>query len=338
MKRLPPIIRGPLSGALHRIAFRTVFGRWPTGDEMRLLHEDAAQQRSIHMPTIFRTVLNRFDLATHPTAFSVRMGASDVRVVEVAGIQVAIDRAEPGIGRVIERGEYEPHMLAFFQRVLRPGMTMIDVGANIGLFSLLAARLVGESGRVFSIEPRGENARLLLYSAGLNHFTNIHLLPTAVGASNGYSLYRTHLGGNGSLLTKPDASYTVPSLLHPTCQVVPLARLDDIIEGPVDVIKLDIEGAEALALAGAVQLIRSHRPLITSEASAEMLGRVSEISLRDYLSLTRKQGYRQFIIKRSNGVLQEIGDLDQFLAEWKDFFRIEDFAFMPEERMGDFAI
>jgi FkbM family methyltransferase len=288
------------------------------------------------MPTLFRSVLNRFDLATHPTAFSVRMGASDVRVVEVAGVKIAIDRAEPSISRIIERGDYEAHMIRFFQRVLRPGMTLIDVGANIGLFSLLAAKAVGEKGRVYSIEPRGENARLLLHSADLNGFTNIHLLPTAVGESNAYSLYRTHIGGNGSLLTKPDAGFNVPSILHPTCQVVPLARLDDIISGPVDVIKLDIEGAEAMALRGAAKIIRTYRPLITSEASAEMLGRVSSITLRDYLLLTRNEGYRQFVIPRDGSALQAIDDLDQFLSEWTDFFRIEDFAFVPEEKRGDF--
>lgn len=336
------LLRDVLALPLYRTVFRTVYGRWPDATEAQLLREgaelDAASQRTLHMPTIFRTVLNRFDLATHPTAFTVRLGASDVRVVEYAGIQIAIDRSEPGIGRVIERGEYEAHMLAFFRRVLRPGMTLIDVGANIGLFSLFAAKLVGERGRVYSIEPRGENARLLLYSVALNHFDNIMLLPTAVGESSGYSLYRTHLGGNGSLLTKPDAGFTVPSILHPTCQVVPLARLDTLVTGRVDVIKLDIEGAEAMALRGANELIRHHRPLITSEASAEMLGRVSSITLRDYLLMTRNDNYRQFLISRTDGALQEITDLDQFLVAWTDFYRIEDFAFVPAEKMAAFGL
>lgn len=341
MMFLPRQVRDLVSLPLYRTVFRTVYGRWPNQDETHLLREsasnDAAAQRTLHMPTIFRTILNRFDLATHPTAFMVRMGASDVRVVEYAGIKIAIDRSEPGIGRVIERGEYEAHMLSFFQRVLRPGMTLIDVGANIGLFSLLAAKIVGAQGRVYSIEPRGENARLLIHSATLNHFDNITLLPTAVGESSGYSLYRTHLGGNGSLLTKPDEGFTVPSILHPTCQVVPLARLDTLVAGPVDVLKLDIEGAEAMALRGATELIRAQRPLITSEASSEMLGRVSGVTLRDYLLITRNDNYRQFVINRADGALQEVTDLDQFLAEWTDFYRIEDFAFVPAEKMGTFG-
>jgi FkbM family methyltransferase len=338
MNRLPQGIRKGLAHPLYRTIFRTVFGRWPTRAEMELLAAQEEDAPTIHMPTLFRTVLNRFDLATHPTAFNVRLAASDVRVVEARGIKVAIDRAEPTIGRTIEQGNYEPHMRAFFDRVLRPGMRVVDVGANIGYFSLLAAQRVGAGGHVYSIEPRGENARLLLYSAELNQFANITLLPTAVGAQAGYALYRTHVGSNGSLLTKPDAGFTVPSVLHPTCQVVPLARLDDLIAAPVDLIKLDIEGAEAMALVGATRLVATSRPLLTSEASAEMLTRVSGVTLRDYLLLTRNQNYRQFVISRTDGSLQEIDDLDTFLAAWTDFYRIEDFAFVPAEQVADFSL
>jgi hypothetical protein len=64
-----------------------------------------------------------------------------------------------------------------------------------------------------------------------------------------------------------------------------------------------------------------------------MLGRVSGITLRDYLLMTRNTGYRQFVISRIDGALQEVVDLDQFLNEWTDFYRIEDFAFVPAEAM-----
>ncbi len=148
MRTLPRFARDLISFSFYQMVFRTVFGRWPNRAEVQLLHEDASNRYFIHMPTIFRAVLNRFDLATHPTPFAVRLAAHDIRLAEYAGIKIAIDGAEPGIGRVIERGEYEPHMRAFFQGTLRPGMTMIDIGANIGFFSLLGAKLVGEKGRV----------------------------------------------------------------------------------------------------------------------------------------------------------------------------------------------
>jgi hypothetical protein len=105
----------------------------------------------------------------------------------------------------------------------------------------------------------------------------------------------------------------------------------------VDVIKLDIEGAEGLALAGATNLVRTYRPIITSEASVEMLGRVSNMTLRDYLLFTRDQGYRQFVIHRKEGrledILEEIEELDQFLSQWPGVLHIEDFVFVPLEKI-----
>lgn len=333
------IARGLLRLGWYRFAFRIVYGRWPNGDEFRTLAENAALQQAATFPAIFRSVLSLFDQKIYLTPFTVRLTANDVRMVEYAGIKVAVDIAEPVISYSIERASYERHMVAFFERLLRPGMTMIDIGANIGLFSLLGAKLVGESGRVYSIEPRGENARLLLYSATINNFRNINLLPVAVGDSVGYTIYQTHIGANGALMTKPreDADYNGQAILHPTSQIVPMARLDTLVSGPIDVIKLDIEGAEGMALRGAGDLIRTHRPIITSEASVEMLDRVSNMPLRDYLLITRDLGYRQFVISRHDGSLEEVGDLDQFLAAWPDPCHIEDFVFVPAEKMAALA-
>lgn len=326
------------------LVFYMVFNRWPTRAEFKTLTENARHSRLINNSSVFRAVLSLFDQKNYATSFTVRLTADDVRVVEYAGVKIATDVAEPVISYSIEQGRYERHMVAFYQRILRPGMKVIDIGANIGLFSLLAAKLVGEEGCVYSIEPRGENARLLLYSARLNGFRNIRLLPTAVGNTTGYTLYQTHIGANGALMTKssdeaePHSEFNSQAILHPTSQVVPIARLDNLISGQIDVIKLDIEGAEGLALHGASELIRTYRPLITSEASMEMLDRVSNMTLHNYLLLTRDQGYRQFVISQEGDGLQEIGDLDSFLAAWPDPCHIADFAFVPEEKFDDFAL
>lgn len=326
----------------YQLVFRLVFGRWPNQAEAEILVKNAQKQQPNNNASQFRNVLSLFDQKNYTTAFTVRLTEKDIRVVEYAGVKVAVDKAEPVIGLNIERARYEPHMVGFFQKLLRPKMTVIDVGANIGLFSLLAAKLVGEEGRVYSVEPRGENARLLLYSASLNGFENISLLATAVGNTTGYTLYQTHVGANGALMTKSNhgsdgAEYNTQAILHPTTQVVPLARLDNLIDERVDVIKLDIEGAEGMALAGATNLVRTYRPIITSEASVEMLGRVSNMTLRDYLLFTRERSYRQFVIHRNDGHLEEIEELDQFLAQWPSPVHIEDFVFVPAEKMDALA-
>lgn len=352
MKYLPRRVRHVIRMPYRRIArdyayrywyqaiFRTVFGRWPNREEKEALQDDALLQRSMNTSSAFRTILSLVDQKRNPTPFSVRLAANDVRVVDYAGVKIAVDLAEPVISRYIESGQYETYMVSFFQKVLRPGMTMIDIGANIGLFSLLAAKLVGETGRVYSIEASGENARLLLYSARINGFKNIRLFPVAVGDVNGYTLYQSHIGANGALLTNPGkgVEFSSEAILHPACQVVPMMLLDSLVTGPVDVIKLDIEGAEGLALQGGLKLIRTHRPLITSEASYEMLDRVSRITLHDYFLMIRSLGYRHFLIDRVNGELEEVVDLEQFTAEWTNQLRIEDFVFVPEEKMEMLAM
>ena len=161
----------------------------------------------------------------------------------------------------------------------------------------------GTAGWVVVVSALVINARLLLYSASVNRFDNIHLLPLAVGDSTGYTLYRTHIGANGGLVSKEETESGDRAILHPTAQVVPLARLDNLVSVPIDVIKIDIEGAEGMAMRGAQELIRTNRPIITSEASMEMLGRVSHMTLRDYLLVTRNQNYRQFVIGRMDGRL-----------------------------------
>jgi FkbM family methyltransferase len=328
------IARRRLMPYWYRMVFRLVFGRWPNADEKHQLAKSAQQWTPTTLASSFRAVLNLFDQQSHPTAFAVRITPADVQVVEYAGVKIAIDATDPVISHDIEHGFYEWHMIALFRRVLRPGMRMVDLGANIGLFSLLAAKLVGEEGRVYSIEPRGENVRLLLYSTAINHFNHIQLLPTAVGANVGYTLYQTHIGANGGLLGQANAMPDERVILQPTSQVVPMTRLDDLVEGPIDVLKLDIEGAEGMAMRGALELIRRDRPIITSEASMEMLGRVSQMTLRDYLLITRDLGYRQFVIGRTDGQLTEATDLDQFLTEWPDVLHIEDFVFVPAEKMS----
>src|SRR5690349_2025831 len=178
----------------YRTLFRMLYGRWPTPAEQQTMIDSIYLLKPRQFPSHVRTILNIFNQVDYGSPFTVRLTADDVRVVEYAEVKIAIDVTEVEISREIGRGSYERHMVNFFQQVLRSGMTMVDIGANIGLFSLLGAKLVGETGKVYSIEARGENARLLLYSATLNNFRNIHLLPTAVGDETGYTLYQTHLG------------------------------------------------------------------------------------------------------------------------------------------------
>jgi len=305
---------------LERI-FEQVYGRKPESQE---LVEISSMPAAESETGAFRTVVRYFDHQTHPTGFSVRMSPLDVHVIITDGVKLAVDIADRSVSMPIAAGVYEPHMRAFYESHLKPGMTFVDVGANVGMFTALAAKLVGELGRVIAFEPNSENCRLILMSARLNGFNNVKLIPIALHHVVGYALFTSAIGTNGGFLPSVDAS-----LSNPTCTVVPTMKLDDLIDGDVDFIKMDVEGAEGLVIKGAVRTIERCRPVITTEVSAEMLPRVSGVRLGDYLAWFDSMGYESSLIDKATGNLIPITDTGAFAAEWGRLDRIEDLAFFP---------
>jgi FkbM family methyltransferase len=176
-------------------------------------------------------------------------------------------------------GNREPDVEQALADVLKPGMTFYDVGANFGLFSLVAARIVGPYGTVVSFEPLPENSRLVEHNASLNNFGNIQCLRTALAADDGEGLFLVSAEPSWGMLAggrhRPDQC-----LGEVTVEV---RRLDGLIaEGrilPPHVVKRDIEGGEVAALAGAEKLLKAWRPILvielheTAEAVARLLGR-----------------------------------------------------------------
>jgi FkbM family methyltransferase len=195
----------------------------------------------------------------------------------------------------LRSGTYEPHLTAAFGRHCRPGMTVVDVGANLGYYALLASKLVGPEGRVVALEPNSENCRLLLSSLRLGHVANVDLLPVAADEDNGWAYYSTHVGSNGGLIGDGD-------LLARPGVVVPTFRLDDVLDGlavgTVGLLKMDVEGAEGRVLRGASRVIARDRPIITSELKEEMLQRVSGMSLAEYLGAFEAHGYDAFTLDK----------------------------------------
>jgi FkbM family methyltransferase len=241
------------------------------------------------------------------------------------GFSLAVDTADGSVSaQLISGTEYEPHLVAFFKERIKPAMVVLDIGANVGFHSMLAARLVGSAGKVLCFEPNSENCRLILLSIDENQFSQIVLYPVAASNQQGYALFTTHIGSNGGLLPS-----TTEALLNPSCLIVPTFRLDDLIKERVDFMKIDTEGAEGLVVGGAKSLLEQHRPIIVSEFSMEMLPRVSGMSGAEYLTYFQSLGYDLHVIDRHGGGLQPIPHVDLFLDNYGPATRIEDLAFIP---------
>jgi FkbM family methyltransferase len=162
------------------------------------------------------------------------------------------------VGAAAEGRVFDSVLSKMLRLVIRPGDTIVDGGANVGFYSLLAASLLKGSGQVISFEPDPRNLPLLRANAELNELSHlIHVAPVALSNSEGdlHFWYNPQTSWGGSLVEVPSASDIRVS--------VPATRLDIFRStrslGPIDVIKLDLEGAEPLALQGMQESLRSAR-------------------------------------------------------------------------------
>jgi FkbM family methyltransferase len=206
-------------------------------------------------------------------------------------LRLFVDTSDIVIGWGIIRGKYEHEELDFVRRTVRPGQTVLDIGANIGLFTITMAALAGPTGKVYAFEPLPELAALLERSVAENNFTDrIVLERAAVSDKPG----RGHLI-SASKTTNAGGAYlnegTVP-FGHEASEVK-LITLDSYpVRRPVHFIKIDVEGAELLAFRGAKELLKEDRPVIMSELHPAQLAKVSGCTAAEFVAELEGYGYK----------------------------------------------
>ena len=182
----------------------------------------------------------------------VRPEASELEFSTPDGFRLAIPPEFPS-GQRYREGCYEPEMVALFRRTLRPGWTVIDAGANIGYFTLLASRLVGPSGRVIAFEPDPTNFEYLVRNIRANGCANVQAERLALSDRTGSLPFRRdRFKSEGHLVEgSPPGRGAI---------AVPTVRLDDFAQqhriDTVQFIKFDIEGGEPAALRGMAESSR----------------------------------------------------------------------------------
>ena len=200
-------------------------------------------------------------------------------VVELPTFKLMVNPNDRVGGDILAAKSYEKEVTQAITSVLKPGQTFVDIGANIGYFTMLASTLVEEDGKIIAFEPGETNCKLVTNSMHANNFANIELHQLAV--SNEEKFLNYHGGGatsNGYVSEASDQSSYA--------KLVKAVALDDFLinEERLDVIKMDIEGAEGQALAGMKQVIQKFRPTIFTEFSPTLLKDVSQVEPEDYLA------------------------------------------------------
>lgn len=170
-------------------------------------------------------------------------------------------------------GSFEPNEFAFLDKILRPGMTFIDVGANDGYYTLFAARKVGERGRVLAAEPSTRERANLKRNIARNGLGNVTVVPVALGASCGTAELRLAQGAHSGHNTL--GHFANDGVQAESVEQVTIRTLDDVVAEQkfkrIDVIKIDVEGAEASVIAGGKSTLCSMRPVIVLEISDKAL-------------------------------------------------------------------
>ena len=234
---------------------------------------------------------------------------SNARLPTLVDLSDRVQFVDPGdnfVGKAIaESGSYEPHVSRAILDVLRPGDTFVDVGANVGWFSLLAAARVGPSGRVLAIEADAANVALLCRSAHQNAFTNLLALSVAASDRAGL-LVLQRLGGSNGAVFAPEGD-AAPGDRY--ISGLPLDGLSGLLHR-LDVLKVDVEGAELMVLRGAAELVQRHQPHVFFEFSPGMLGRLPGSSVAGLDQWIRGLGYRIEIVA-FDGPLQPVESLDE---------------------------
>lgn len=307
-------------------AFRLAYGRDPLPKDLDWLSgAGVARAACASDLELLRKVIAVCDRQTYPTPVTVRFSGADLVIADMGSFKLVLDKDDISVSRpILGTKDYEFHLRRLVEQVLKPGMTAMNVGANVGFYTMLFASIVGPAGRVLAFEPNSENDRLILLSKRENGFDQVQLFPLALSDITGAAYFSPMIGSNGGLMPN-----TPETLKHPNCVVVACQPLDDIFQNHVDFIKVDIEGAEYRALLGAKKILQRYRPVVTTEFSMEMMPRVSGIAGGDFLRWMGSLGYTAHLIPRDGTTLQAVGDVDAFLANWGDPVRIEDLVFLP---------
>lgn len=201
---------------------------------------------------------------------------------------------------------YEPGTCHILRETLKPGMTAVDAGANIGFYTLMASRLVGPQGKVFSFEASPENFAVLQDNIKLNSCSNVIAMNKAITNREGVLKLWVSQENPASHSLFPDYESSGSAV------EVEAVSLDTLFENlgwpPVDLIKLDIEGAEPLAIEGMGKLISRMKKLNLIVELNPLALKAAGVSPQVFLRQLQQVGFTISVVRDPEGLLEPLND------------------------------
>jgi FkbM family methyltransferase len=192
---------------------------------------------------------------------------------------------------------------------------------------MLGAALPGPDGKVIAVEPSSENCRLVLASARANGFAHVEVWPFALDRERGWAQFIGHIGSNGGLIPAYPGE-----LAERAAPIVPTFPLDDLVgeSERIDLVKIDVEGAEHRVVLGGQKTLERCRPVVVSELSLEMCKRISGTEPAEFLRWFTSRGWTLNVIDADTGELRPFATPEDLLSWWPAHPHGEDLLFLPE--------
>jgi len=230
-------------------------------------------------------------------------------LIECEGNKMYVNTDDRYIGPLLIMQAYERQQTRLFKGILGPGMVVLDIGANIGYYSLIAARIVGPAGTVYAFEPEPRNHELLVKNINLNGYSNVTPIQKAVSNKHGkvrLFIDRVNLGAHS--FSRDNNEKNAGSI------EVEATTVDDFLGGlsqdnEVDLIRMDVEGAEGLVIEGANHTLRNSNVKLMMEFSPRQLRNVGTDPQRLLRDL-RDQGFRPRVVDEFNRCIKDGEGMD----------------------------
>lgn len=225
----------------------------------RLKHEGLKQ-------TIYRAgrfmLVKYFNMKSHISVFLIRLKQGNFVRRRVINCEIYLDLKDKGLSQdLLVYGIREPLSTEFLMKLITEGDVVVDIGANIGYYALLEAKLVGNKGKVYAVEPVPYNFELLEKNIELNRCSNIEAFQLAIGEKNASGTISITDKRNLSTMSQNTVQINRANLID-TVQVK-VVTLDEFFKNRAypDFIRMDVEGYEVEIIEGMKDILAHNNPL-----------------------------------------------------------------------------
>lgn len=209
-------------------------------------------------------------------------------VARIDGLTYELDLGEDIDSTIYFRGAWEPEALGTIREIVRPGMTVLDIGANMGYFTLVFSQLVGDGGHVVAFEPIVWALEKLRRNAELNRLVNVAIEPLALSDARGERDVPADFGAFRASWTTPGGS------ARSGTERVRFDTLDAYVDrvglSELHFVKIDVDGYELRVVRGAERTLRRHRPNMMIEIGRSTMPLIGD-DPRDLAYLLADLGY-----------------------------------------------